>query len=438
MRISQKNFDSDSGIEDAWLAQTLVDSAYPLSKPRPRPQALLGSRTPNDSFDVVNGEVLIDVTDTCSFNVSTGIQRVTRNLVRELKELDRPFRLVCWNSKQTGLRNLTNDEYKVATGIDVSLGRDPVGGLMDTEAYRIIAPVGCKILIAELATQTGRVKRTIALAKFSNNAVYSIGFDAVPVIMPSTASLGMISAYVWQMGILKYSKSIFCISSSSSFEFKNLFKGLASQGITTPEILSVPLPVAAIGSSKSTHTVDPTVKKFLVVGSHEPRKNHEMILASAELLWQAGNNFELHFVGSRGWKSDFFWNMFSDLKKRNRPLYSHIGIDDKKLQDLYASSNAVISVSHHEGYGLPIAEAIGFERPVITVNLGSQGELAKEFSLETIDSLDVVELASEMAKFLSNQVANVDPPTETDHKKFKYPLTWKEYAQSIWKHLEDS
>jgi glycosyltransferase involved in cell wall biosynthesis len=231
---------------------------------------------------------------------------------------------------------------------------------------------------------------------------------------------------------------VFCISTASASEFRNLLSGLTSQGIAEPEILSVPLPITSIGSGTSTLNNDPKTKMFLVVGSHEPRKNHEMILASAEYLWQSGNDFELHFAGSRGWKSDFFWNMYDDLKKRGRPVHSHIGIDDVALQKLYASSGAVISVSHHEGYGLPIAEAIGFEKPVITVNWGSQGELAKVYSLATIDTLDVLELAGQMADFISSENSKAESPRETDQTKANYPLSWKEYAESIWKHLQDS
>ncbi|MGJ0223705.1 hypothetical protein ACQUZK_09920, partial [Streptococcus pyogenes] len=58
----------------------------------------------------------------------------------------------------------------------------------------------------------------------------------------------------------------------------------------------------------------------LVVGSHEPRKNHLAVLHAAELLWRQGVEFSLSFVGGNAWGSDAFTRRLSDLQRIGRPV----------------------------------------------------------------------------------------------------------------------
>jgi hypothetical protein len=284
-------------LDSKWVSQTLRDSSYPtvldtFINDKTTPQ----TKKSELEFEFVQNELLVDVTDTCHFNINTGIQRVVRNLVRELLNSKVPLRLVTWNASETALRELTETELKIVTGLDISLGHDPAFGLQDPEHYVSLIPTNCKLFIPELATQTLRVKRTICIGKNTSNQLFAIGYDAVPILLPDTTSKGMVSAFALQLEMLKHCTSIFGISDATTREYKDLFSGLNSHGLVAPEVVTVSLPLMGIQDPKSRKLSDGGVARLLVVGSHEPRKNHEQVLAAAETLWQESYEFELHFV----------------------------------------------------------------------------------------------------------------------------------------------
>ncbi len=413
--------------DHAWIAETLISEKFPLAKPEKKNRFL--EKRISTNMLVVENELLIDVTDTCNFNIASGIQRVVRNLVREFNESSIVFRLVTWNSDESVLRELTPDERKVATGEDVLLGHDPRIGLTDPVSFTPLLPVNCKIFIPELATQTMRVKRTVSLNEYSNNSLYAIGYDAVPIILPDTTSTGMVSAFTVQLELLKRCEMIFAISNSTAHEFSELLSGLSSQGKKPPKVVPIPLPVETDPTNSVVNKLTNAENRFLVVGSHEPRKNHERILAAAEMLWQRGLNFEMNFVGSRGWESESFWELVSTLEARGRKLYCHTGINDSELIALYQSSSALLSFSIHEGYGLPIAESVRHNLPVITVNFGSQGEIAKAYNLTAINEITIDAISSAMEAFLTSQKLpkRVSPSQESS----TYPDSWREYFNKI-------
>lgn len=418
-------------LDADWISQTLRDSAYPTELDAFSKQRKVHQYTKSNSdFELVQKELLIDVTDTCNFNINTGIQRVVRNLVKELVQSNVPHRLVTWNSSETALRELTDLELKVATGIDIALGHDPALGLQDPEHHVKLIPINCKLFIPELATQTKRVQRTICIGRYTSNQLFAIGYDAVPIILPDTTSNGMVSAFALQLEILKNCSAIFGISNATTSEFDALFSGLISQGITPPTVFSVPLPVVGLGGESNNQSLQHNPPRFLVVGSHEPRKNHESILAAAEMLWQDGRDFELHSVGSRGWESDFFWKLVDVLQGRERKLFCHIGISDSELSALYRSSTALVSVSLHEGYGLPVAEAVASNLSVLTVSLGSQGELAKLFSTNVSAGTDAPAIKDAIEKLLREDFSLIQPDTWGSEAKTNVK-TWNEYSTQV-------
>lgn len=429
--MAWKSKSASADLDSKWVAESLRDGAYPLEfKDFSQPSDSNIQHKKILGFELISNELLVDVTDTCNFNINTGIQRVVRNLVREFFQAEVPMRLVTWNSSETTLRELTEAETKVAIGEDVSLGHSPTLGLQDPDQYVKLIPTNCRIFIPELATQSMRVKRTLCMSKYTSNQLFALGYDAVPVLLPDTTSDGMVSAFTYQLDLLKNCKIVFGISNSTTTEFQSLFSGITSQGLIPPEVISVPLPIAGIGESVSNHEKLIDVPRFLIVGSHEPRKNHERILAAAEMLWQQDYDFELHFVGSRGWESDFFWQLVDRLILRNRKVFCHEGMPDRQLNKLYEISTALLSFSFHEGYGLPIAEAYARDLDVLTSRRGSQWELAKNIGAISVESVSVVHIRDAIAAIITEN-ANF-----SSSRNREMLSSWTEYADKIYSQLD--
>lgn len=106
----------------------------------------------------------------------------------------------------------------------------------------------------------------------------------------------------------------------------------------------------------------------LHVGTIEPRKNVDVLIDG--FLWakrQYQIPHRLILIGSAGWKSEA---VHRRIKKHN-PLIAHVGyVDDDVLSQFYAHADLVVSVSHYEGYGLAVAEAAAWGRPVISTDTG--------------------------------------------------------------------
>ena len=113
----------------------------------------------------------------------------------------------------------------------------------------------------------------------------------------------------------------------------------------------------------------------LVVGSHEPRKNHLAVLHAAELLWREGVAFSLLFVGGNSWKSEEFQAIVRNLQIARRPIQVVEAVDDPTLWAFYELAYCTVFPSLNEGFGLPVAESLAAGTPVVTSDYGSMAEI---------------------------------------------------------------
>ena len=148
---------------------------------------------------------------------------------------------------------------------------------------------------------------------------------------------------------------------------------------------------------------------FLFVGTLEPRKNLERILDAYELFLSASFGLDgmdelpdLILAGGRGWQDGPF-------RRRMEPLLASGKLklagycDPDRLWELYQSAQALLFPSLHEGFGLPILEAMAAGLPVLTADRGAMLEVAGEAAL-TVDPEDTQAIADGMARLFSDPV----------------------------------
>lgn len=114
---------------------------------------------------------------------------------------------------------------------------------------------------------------------------------------------------------------------------------------------------------------------WLCVGSVEPRKNHATLLEAYHRYRRSTDHPRpLWVVGGRGWASDEIHGM---LAARTHEGVSYLGYAaDDALLDLYRRAFAVVQPSWHEGFGLPVVEAMGFGCPLVCSDIPSHREIA--------------------------------------------------------------
>jgi glycosyltransferase involved in cell wall biosynthesis len=137
-------------------------------------------------------------------------------------------------------------------------------------------------------------------------------------------------------------------------------------------ILVAPIPAAPIFWRREPS--DPTLSGhpyFVVCGTIEPRKNHLMLLhVWRELVRRDGASApKLILIGTRGWENE---NVV-DLLERCPVISNHVievsGLPTPSFKRLLDGACALLMPSFAEGYGLPVAEALASDVPVIVSDL---------------------------------------------------------------------
>src|SRR5262245_17159769 len=91
------------------------------------------------------------------------------------------------------------------------------------------------------------------------------------------------------------------------------------------------------------------------------------------------------------------------LLKESRLEYSvKWKLSEPEIVDEYVKSDAVILVSTYEGFGLPIVEANAVGRPVITSNISSMPEVARDAAC-LVDPFDVQNIRNGILRVLENK-----------------------------------
>jgi alpha-1,2-rhamnosyltransferase len=118
---------------------------------------------------------------------------------------------------------------------------------------------------------------------------------------------------------------------------------------------------------------------FLMVSTIEPRKNHDYLLDAFERAWAAGSNARLCIAGRIGWKCDALLARVRNHAELNRRLFMFNDLSDTSLEYAYAHSSALVFPSFVEGFGLPLVEAMQRGLPAMGSDIAVFREIGGEF-----------------------------------------------------------
>ncbi|QIK75955.1 glycosyltransferase family 4 protein [Nocardioides piscis] len=374
-------------------------------------------------------DVLLDVTTTLQTPYTTGIQRVVRETVARWVAEHPLARPVVWTSDEAAPRELTERELAHLTG---GTGGARVQG--SDAGARLVVPWRCTFVVPEVPTSTTRAAAMQALARWSGCRTSAIGYDLVVVTSGETRIDHGSETYYSYLSALQGFTAVAPISGASGAEFGGWAKALDSIGRTGPRLDTVSLPVAIDRADETTrsevaHVLGTRLPVVLVVGSHEPRKNHLAVLHAAELMWREGREFRLVFVGGRAWGSEDFGRRVSQLAAVRRPVDVFSGVDDEFLAAAYELARFTVFPSFNEGFGLPVGESLAMGTPVITSNFGSMAEIAADGGALTVDPRDDHAIADAMRRLLTDEALLADLVRQARNRPSR---TWDDYAAETW------
>ena len=323
--------------------------------------------------------LLIDVSTIAQHDAGTGIQRVVRALWQcliqtELKDVlvvpvaataRRGYAVAHYDpdSLTFSLPARSAPLVKAASG-DIFLG-------LDLAAHRLI-----------------RHRRQIAGWRRAGASINLVVYDLLPLQRPDwfPESTGR-NFRGWIKVLMRHADRAICISEQVARDLHDMLQTAHAMSLNRIEIGVMPLSGAIEQSSPTmgmSAEEDAALaqlngqKMVLVVGTIEPRKGHDSLIAAMEHLWQIDPAAPwLVVVGRPGWRTESLQAHMRELARRQPRFLWLDSATDEVLTAIYARASLVAVPSRGEGYGLPVAEALRHGRKVLARDLPVLRELER-------------------------------------------------------------
>ena len=219
-------------------------------------------------------------------------------------------------------------------------------------------------------------------ARSQGAAVVLVIYDLIPLRQPQFCDPLFTEVFRrWLPRMLECSDAVVCISAATEDELR---RWCAEHGQGLPRTahfrLGSDLPGGGQGSIRAdlADFVAVTEPFFAAIGTIEPRKNHQLLLAAFEQLWKEGLPARLVIAGRPHPQCN---NMVEALKahpQQGRLLRTVWDATDAEVALVYAQCRALVFPSLAEGFGLPLVEARSRGCPVIASDLPALIEIADE------------------------------------------------------------
>jgi L-malate glycosyltransferase len=223
-----------------------------------------------------------------------------------------------------------------------------------------------------------------------------------------------------------------CLMTGASWYNLSLAKEFSATRIIPPVLP----PTLAKRSVKSPKKFTSKIR-LVFIGRFAPNKRQDLLIASAYALKKRGVSFHLILVGEAGDRYGVYIRMLIRLCGLAKCVEIRSNLDEDQMRTLYENSDFFVAATEHEGYCMPVADALEYDVvpilrpiPVFCDFFGNTGVLAP--SLSEADFVEhVSRLVSEFAaqpeqrKKLLGAVKN---SVERARKKY---LTPQEFAAQL-------
>ena len=322
--------------------------------------------------------LFVDVSELCQHDANTGVQRVTRSILKQLLEkppagyIVEPVygtleRLGYRYAKKFTQRFLQLDEVAPEERfIDVRRG-DIFFGL-DLQHYVV-----------------RKHEHYYAHLRNFGAKVYFVIHDLLPIQFPHYFRADAAENHREWLSVVSQADGIICVSRTVADQYIDC---LANSGVSRLRPLAIgwshngaDLTVAAMHSgpsqaSQAALTALSNGLSFLMVGTIEPRKGHAQVLAAFERLWDTGYDLRLVIVGKPGWMVEELLEKLRRHPKLGSLLFWLEDVSDADLKRIYGACSCLIAASEGEGFGLPLIEAAQHKLPILARDIPVFREVA--------------------------------------------------------------
>jgi glycosyltransferase involved in cell wall biosynthesis len=337
----------------------------------PDASQLAGARGPVKPLPISETQparLLIDITATVKMDPHTGIQRVVKSLVTEFYKAQHQHRFL----GPLAVR-LVGDRLVSCEGFVSSLlGETP----SKAESPIEIATGDRLFMLADSWRDFDSFAPIFREVQAKGGAVFTCVYDLIPVLLPAVTWGDTPEVHErWLRSSALLCDGMIAISRTVADEIVEFLRehhvphraGLKIGWFHCGSDLPPPRESAVRHAVK--HAFGATQRTFLAVGTIEPRKGYDVMLAAFDQLWESGFDARLVIFGRRGWYVEGVIAAITTHAEFGKRLFWFEDGNDAELDYAYGKTDAVICASYAEGFGLPIAEAARRERPVIASDI---------------------------------------------------------------------
>lgn len=233
----------------------------------------------------------------------------------------------------------------------------------------------------------------------------------------------------WVLKTINRSHLIVTISEFTKKRINDVY-GVALERIITMPIPPQPKPTL----SQSQANVHVQGEYILFVGTLEPRKNLVKLMEAYELLpKRILQNTSLVIAGGKGWKDEKIFNKISELQNKGLRVVSTGYISDEDKSVLYRNALLVIQLSHYEGFGMPILEAMNHGIPTICSDIEVFHEVAQDAAV-FVDKDDAGKIASTIKTMLLSKTKREFLSKQGKIRVLNYP-NWKSTSTKLLNYI---
>ncbi|WP_264604750.1 glycosyltransferase family 4 protein [Sphingobium sp. B11D3D] len=328
-------------LSPRWLERRRIESARrvdPVVSPPAKP----------------SGRLLVDLTTIARHDARSGIQRVVRSTVTQMRSRSRGADIQAVRYERGAFRHTAWPAAEVTPDVimnprpgDIFLGLD-----LSFDAVR------------RNAKQFLRYKR-------SGTRFWFVIYDLLPLQSPQYFSAKVAVRFRWWLvATARLAEGYICISPHVADELRTvLAQRFAMRDEVAIEV--IPMGFDSLSAGKppvqeaDLATVISAKEVVLAVGTLEPRKGYGLLIDAFELLWERGSDATLVIVGRSGWKTEALRRRILNHPDFGRRLHWLPTLDDAGLAILYECASALVAASYGEGFGLPVLEAVARSCPVL-------------------------------------------------------------------------
>lgn len=172
---------------------------------------------------------------------------------------------------------------------------------------------------------------------------------------------------------------------------------------------------------------------FLFVGALHPRKNIARLFKAFDAFKSKQTNpVKLIIVGEKYYWTKDIKEAYSSMKYKDDVIFTG-RLSTEDLKQVTGAALAMTYVPYFEGFGIPILEAMNCDVPVITSNVTSMPEVAKEAAL-LVDPFSIDAIADALWKLYSD--AELRTKLIEKGRIRKLDFSWDKTAQALWESIE--